>query len=123
MIAFVWHELTTENPMVDLRILKNRQLAVGVVFGSMLGFALYASVFALPVFLQNYLGFSAWDTGTVILPGAIATAVTMAVVGRLANKVDVRPIIFTGVRAVLPARCGCTRTSRSRSGRSTCSGR
>ena len=97
MIGFVWHELTTDNPMVNLRVLKRRQLAVGVVFASILGFALYSSVFALPVFLQNYLGFSAWDTGRVLLPGAIATAVTMAVAGRLANKVDVRPVIFSGV--------------------------
>ena len=79
LIAFVWHELTTPNPMVDLRMLRRRQLAVGVVFASILGFALYSSVFALPVFLQNYLGFDAWDTGRVLLPGAIATAVTMAV--------------------------------------------
>ena len=42
------------------------------------GFALYASVFALPVFLQNLLGYSAWDTGRVILPGALASALTMA---------------------------------------------
>ncbi len=48
--------------MVDLRILGNRQLAAGVVFGLVLGFALYASVFALPVFLQSHLGYTAWDT-------------------------------------------------------------
>jgi DHA2 family multidrug resistance protein len=97
MVAFVWHELTAKNPMVNLRVLKRRQLAVGVLFASILGFALYSSVFALPVFLQNYLGFSAWDTGKVLLPGAIATAVTMAVAGKMANKVDVRPVIFFGV--------------------------
>src|SRR5438445_13123295 len=37
LIAFVWQELTTEHPVVDLRILKSRQLAVGVVFGGVLG--------------------------------------------------------------------------------------
>ena len=55
--------------MVNLRILANRQLATGVIFGLLLGFALYSSVFALPVFLQNLLGYTAWDTGKVILPG------------------------------------------------------
>src|SRR5439155_1519529 len=53
LIAFVWHELTTEHPVVDLRILKSRQLAVGVVFGGVLGICLYATVFVLPVYLQN----------------------------------------------------------------------
>ena len=56
LVGFVWHELRTADPIVDLRILRNRQLAVGVAFAVVLGFALYASVFALPVFLQNLLG-------------------------------------------------------------------
>ncbi|MEO8226814.1 MAG: DHA2 family efflux MFS transporter permease subunit [Gemmatimonadota bacterium] len=97
ILSFVWHELTTEHPIVNLRILKNRQLAGGVLFGLMLGFALYASVFALPVFLQNLLGYTAWDTGKVILPGAIASAITMAVMGRASGKFDARYIITFGV--------------------------
>src|SRR5204862_2164786 len=47
LIWFVWHELSTEHPVVDLRILKSRQLAVGVVFGGVLGICLYATVFVL----------------------------------------------------------------------------
>ena len=97
LVAFVWHELTTDHPIVNLRILRNRQLSVGLVFASILGFALYSSVFALPVFLQNLLGYSAWDTGKVLFPGAVATAVTMAFAGRLANRIDVRPLITIGV--------------------------
>lgn len=97
LVAFVWHELRTADPIVDLRILRNRQLAVGVVFAVVLGFALYASVFALPVFLQNLLGYSAWDTGRVILPGAIAAAFTMAAMGRLSPRVDARVLITIGV--------------------------
>jgi DHA2 family multidrug resistance protein len=97
LIWFTWHELTTEHPVVNLRILRNRQLAAGVVFGLILGFALYASVFALPVFLQTLRGYTAWDTGRVILPGAIASAITMAVTGRITGKVDARYLIVTGV--------------------------
>jgi DHA2 family multidrug resistance protein len=122
MIGFVWHELTTDNPMVNLRVLKRRQLAVGVVFASILGFALYSSVFALPVFLQNYLGFSAWDTGRVLLPGAIATAVTMAVAAGWPTR-STCGRSSSPVWCSSPSRCGCTRTSRSRRGRSTFSGR
>jgi MFS transporter, DHA2 family, multidrug resistance protein len=97
LVAFVWHELRTSDPIVDLRILRNRQLAAGVAFAMVLGFALYASVFALPVFLQNLLGYSAWDTGRVILPGAIASAVTMAAMGRLGPRMDARVLITIGV--------------------------
>ncbi len=97
IIAFFWHEWTTDHPVVNLRILRNRQLFAGTAFGLVLGFGLYASVFALPVFLQTLLGYSAWDTGLVILPGAIASALTMAIVGRLSNKFDARVLILIGV--------------------------
>jgi MFS transporter, DHA2 family, multidrug resistance protein len=97
MLLFIWQELRVRNPIVNLRILKNRQLTAGVIFGLMLGFALYASVFALPVFLQNLLGYTAWDTGKVILPGAIAAAITMASMGQLAPKIDARALITLGV--------------------------
>ncbi len=83
--------------MVDLRVLRDRQLAVGVAFGAILGFALYASVFVLPVFLQNLLGYSAEDTGLVILPGALASALMMPIAGRLSDRMDARPLIVVGV--------------------------
>ena len=97
LVLFVWHELRTEHPIVELRILTNRQLAAGVVFGMILGFALYSSVFALPVFLQGLLGYAAWDTGRVILPGALASAFTMALAGRMGQRVDARLSITAGV--------------------------
>ncbi len=97
LIAFVWRELTTPFPMVDLRILRRRQMAVGVTFAMVLGFALYASVFVLPVFLQGLLGYSAWDTGMVMFPGAIASAITMGFVGKLMQKMDARPLVVAGV--------------------------
>jgi MFS transporter, DHA2 family, multidrug resistance protein len=97
LVTFVWHELTTEHPIVDLRILKNRQLSAGVVFGSVLGVCLYATIFVLPVYLQNLQGFTAEQTGFVILPGALASAVTMAAMGRFGGKFDERLSIAAGV--------------------------
>src|SRR5947208_3106205 len=97
LVSFVWHELTTEHPVVDLRILKSRQLAVGVVFGMTLGICLYATIFVLPVYLQSLQGFTAEQTGFVILPGALASAFTMAVMGRTAGKFDGRLSIVAGV--------------------------
>jgi MFS transporter, DHA2 family, multidrug resistance protein len=97
LVTFVWHELRTEHPVVDLRILKSRQLAVGVIFAAGLGVCLYATVFVLPVYLQNLQGFSAEQTGFVILPGALASAFTMAIMGRTTGKFDARLSIIVGV--------------------------
>jgi DHA2 family multidrug resistance protein len=97
LITFFWHELRTDHPVVDLRILKSRQLAIGVVFGMVLGVCLYATVFVLPVYLQNIRHFTANQTGLVILPGALASAFTMAFMGRLQSKFDARLSIAAGV--------------------------
>ena len=95
-VLLVWRELTVEEPVIDFRVLQSRQLAPGVAFASALGLALYGSVFVLPVFLQQLHGFTAQQTGMVILPGAIASAVTMAVMGRFGSRLDARPLIVTG---------------------------
>lgn len=96
LAAFVWHELHTEHPVIDLRILRNRQFATGCVVGIILGLCLYATVFVLPVYLQSSLGMTANQTGMVILPGALASAFTMAIMARQLGRVDGRPIATAG---------------------------
>ncbi len=95
-VLLVWRELSVDEPIIDLRILRSRQLAPGVTFAAFLGLALYGSVFVLPVFLQSLHGYTAWQTGQVILPGALASAFTMAFVGRASARVDARPLIVSG---------------------------
>ncbi|HEY3288410.1 MAG TPA: DHA2 family efflux MFS transporter permease subunit [Gemmatimonadaceae bacterium] len=96
-IWLVWHELRTDEPVINFHLLTNRQLATGVLMGAVLGFALFGSVFVLPIFLQSLHGLTANQTGLVILPGAIASAVTMAVMGRRLRMLpDGRPIILVG---------------------------
>ncbi|HEX6964451.1 MAG TPA: DHA2 family efflux MFS transporter permease subunit [Gemmatimonadaceae bacterium] len=95
-VLLIWRELTVEEPVIDFRVLKSRQLTAGVSFAAALGLALYGSIFVLPVFLQSLHGFSAWQTGMVILPGALASAATMAVVGRNARRLDARLTVVGG---------------------------
>jgi DHA2 family multidrug resistance protein len=95
-VLLIWRELTIDEPVINLRVLLNRQLAGGVAIGAFLGLALYGSVFVLPVFLQGLHGWTANQTGMVILPGAIASAVTMAVVGRNSARLDARVTVPIG---------------------------
>jgi DHA2 family multidrug resistance protein len=96
LASFVWHELHTQHPVIDLRILANRQFGTGCVVGAILGLCLYATVFVLPVYLQQSLGFTANQTGMVILPGALASALTMGTMARTLGKVDGRRIAALG---------------------------
>jgi DHA2 family multidrug resistance protein len=86
LAGFIWRELSTANPIVDLHVFRDRSLAVGTVFTFILGFGLYSSVFIFPVFAQNLLGFTAMQTGLILLPGSLATAVMMPVVGKLLQR-------------------------------------
>src|SRR5206468_12289139 len=86
----------TKHPVIDLRILKNPSFAAGVTFAGALGACLYATIFVLPVYLQQILGFTANQTGLVILPGALASAFTMAFVGRLQERVNPRLLVAFG---------------------------
>lgn len=95
-VLLVWHELHTEHPAIDLRLLKQAQFSAGSAMGIVLGAGLFGSVFILPIFLQGMLHMTAWQTGLIILPGAIASAVSMAVVGRLTAVVDNRLLIVIG---------------------------
>ncbi len=86
VILFIWREWTAKDPVVDLKVLRHRNLAFGSIFGFILGFGLYASVFVFPIYLQNLLHYSAMQTGLVLLPGALTAGLMMPVVGLLLRK-------------------------------------
>jgi DHA2 family multidrug resistance protein len=94
--VLIWRELTTDHPVIDFRVLKHRQMWVGTLLGVVMGIGLYAMSFTLPVFMQGNLRMTAEQTGWILMPGAIATAVSMAVVGRVTNRFDPRLLITAG---------------------------
>lgn len=93
---FIWRELTVENPAVDLRVLKYRSLAAGSMYSLILGMGLYGLMFAVPVFVQNYLQFNATQSGLLLMPGALASAVTMVLMSKISGRVDARILVAIG---------------------------
>jgi len=84
--VFVWQELRIEHPVVNFHVLRSRSLSVGMFTTFILGFGLFGSVFIFPIFCQNLLGFSAQQTGELLIPGGLATILMMPFVGRLLQK-------------------------------------
>lgn len=84
--AFLKREWVFHSPVVHLRLLKSRPYALGVFFMFVQGLGLYSSMFLVPVFTQGLLGFTATDTGLLLMPGSIATAISMPFIGRLMQK-------------------------------------
>ncbi|MEO6612035.1 MAG: DHA2 family efflux MFS transporter permease subunit [Chitinophagaceae bacterium] len=83
---FVWRELTFRNPIVQLRVLKNRNLAVGTILSFIMGFGLYGSTFIIPLYTQQILGWTPTQAGMLMVPAALTTALLMPFMGKMLQK-------------------------------------
>ena len=99
---FVWHELRTEHPVVDLRVFRHRALAVGCVYGAVMGVGLYGSVFLFPLFTQQVLHWTSWQSGLAIAPSSLATALMMPIAGRLVWRIGPAPLFAIGIALFMP---------------------
>jgi DHA2 family multidrug resistance protein len=97
LVALVVRELTTEHPIVDLRVLKDRTFSAGVSIMTMLGFVLYASLMLLPIFLQTLLAYPALQSGLALSPRGLGSLVMMPIAGQLTNRYDPRKLIAVGL--------------------------
>jgi len=96
LVALMIHEWTTDHPIIDLRVFKERSYATGVFLMTMLGFVLYGSMVLLPVMLQTVLGYPAIAAGIAMAPRGMGSLVMMPIVGMLTGKVDVRKLLAIG---------------------------
>lgn len=95
-VFIVWELWGTNHPIVDLRVLRNRNFAVGTILVGAVGVILYSTVTTQPMFLQTMLGYSAYDTGLCISPRGLASLIAMPLVGALVARIDTRRLIITG---------------------------
>ncbi len=93
---FIWYELKIAHPAVDLRVLRHRSLAAGSLLSAVVGMGLYGALFAVPIFAQSVLHFTATQTGLLLAPGALASAIVMVLLGKLSTKIDARILIAMG---------------------------
>jgi DHA2 family multidrug resistance protein len=97
LVAFVIRELRAKEPLVDLRLLKNRNFAVANILMFILGFVLLGSTQLIPQFVQTSMGYSATQAGLVLSPGGLALVFFMPIMGKLVTHVDARWLIMFGL--------------------------
>jgi DHA2 family multidrug resistance protein len=93
--GIIW-ELRQKEPVVDLKMLKDRNFAISTMAMFFLGFVLYASTVLIPQMLQELLGYTAQLAGMALSPGGAVIMCMMPVVGILVSKVDTRILITFG---------------------------
>ncbi len=97
LIAFIVRQFRTAHPIVDLRVLGNRNFAVGTFLITVHGMVLYSTIATLPLFLQTLLGYSALASGLTITPRGFGAFLTNLVVGRAIASLDGRILIAAGL--------------------------
>ncbi len=97
LISLIIRELIVKDPIVDLRVLKNRSFSAGVFLITQLGFVLYASLVLLPIYLQTLLGYPAFNSGLALSPRGIGSLFMMPITGYLVGKTDPRRLMAVGL--------------------------
>jgi DHA2 family multidrug resistance protein len=96
LAAFIWRELSHGAPIVQLRVLGDRNFGIGTLVTGIYGIALYGTTAMLPLFLQTLLGYPALDSGLAVSPRGLGSILAMVVVGALVNRVDNRILLAWG---------------------------
>jgi DHA2 family multidrug resistance protein len=96
-IVFIAHSLRAKNPAVDLRIMRYRSVAVGMLFQTIVGFVLFGINYVIPNFAQLMLGYTAFQAGLLQVPSSLVTGFMFPVVGMFSGKIDARYPVVIGI--------------------------
>ena len=97
LIALVVREWTTDDPVVDLHLFRDRNFAISTFMMYTLGVVLYGTTLLLPILLQTLMGYTAMQSGIVLLPGGLVLLAVLPFVGVLLSKFQPRWIVISGL--------------------------
>jgi DHA2 family multidrug resistance protein len=84
--CFIWRQLVYKYPIVELRVLRNGNLRMGVILSFVQGFGLFGSTFIIPLYTQSILGWDATQSGLLMIPSTLMVAFMMPIVGQLIQR-------------------------------------
>jgi DHA2 family multidrug resistance protein len=97
LYMFIVHIFTYDHPFIELRLFRDRNFPLGLVFIFVVGIILLATLALLPPFLQSLMGYSVFDAGLILAPRGGGTMIAMMVASQLKGRFDPRPVILLGL--------------------------
>ncbi|MDP4162214.1 MAG: DHA2 family efflux MFS transporter permease subunit [Bacillota bacterium] len=97
LIAFIWRELTTEKPMLELRVFKYDIFALTTVVSMIINISMFGAMILLPIYLQNIRGFTPFQSGLLLLPGALIMGIMSPIAGAMFDRIGARPLAVIGL--------------------------
>jgi MFS transporter, DHA2 family, multidrug resistance protein len=95
-VYFCYHSWNAKDPLVNLKVFKDRNFLVGCILIFMFGIGIYSTITVLPLFYQELLGYTAFTAGLVVAPRGIGAICGMPIIGFLSSKVDPRYLLTFG---------------------------
>ena len=120
LLLFVLIELWVGDPLVDLRLYRNATYSMATLVGVLLGFAMYSSLL-LPLFLEDFLAYTALQAAIIMLPGVVLTGAISPLVGKWTDQCNPRLFLVLGLwrrRPPIGLLYGCANRGERWSGRS-----
>lgn len=100
---FCMRQVRSIDPLLNLDVFKNRIFTLTSIINVLVTMLLYADMILLPIYLQTGRGFTAFDAGLLLLPGAVVNAIMSPITGRLYDKFGAKPLFLTGLFFILPS--------------------
>ncbi len=97
LVLFALWELSVKHPLLNLRVFAHGSFAMANLLVIVVTVSMYSGVFYVPLFLQTVVGYGALQTGLMMMPAALASALMMPVSGRLYDRIGARPIVLVGL--------------------------
>lgn len=97
LVLFSWKELRSQNPLLDLRVFKYNMFSLTTIINIAITMIMYADMMLLPLYLQNMRGFTAIESGLLLLPGALVMGFLMPVTGKLFDRFGAKWLAITGM--------------------------
>ncbi len=101
LTVFTSRQLRMDQPFLDLRTLKNRSFAVSVILVTVVNSAMISGSVLIPIYVQDVMGYTPFEVGLLVLPGAILMGFLNPVAGKLFDKVGARPLALGGLALLL----------------------
>ncbi|MEJ8305224.1 DHA2 family efflux MFS transporter permease subunit [Saccharibacillus sacchari] len=106
LVVFCWRQLKMTTPLLDLRAFKFNMFSLTIIISIAVTMIMYADMMLLPLYLQNARGYTAIESGLLLLPGALLMGLLMPVTGRLFDKYGAKWLTVIGMAIVIATTLG-----------------
>ncbi|WP_067730593.1 MDR family MFS transporter [Oceanobacillus damuensis] len=98
---FIFRQLKLKQPILELRVFKYRVFTITTIIGMIIFLAMIGDAIVLPMYMQSMLGFTAFESGLALLPGAILMGIMNPITGRLFDKYGARWLAISGLSLIV----------------------